>query len=372
MEHQDILKLITQNVDCQSIVNLLRSNSKLYNINTITNLLKNNLYNRTGLILKDATLEQLIILCQGIEKIKIEGFGNFLVVKNIAGSIYKFDEQYQAQRIDIAEEVIQIDPGFDQILFLTKSGQVYYLDAPGEITHRTVLHKEYSNMPHLFRNIKHAEFITGRNGYVYFLNKGLLYEYTIDYQNLKRNNNPTLLSKLNTFSKIFIDPEYDAIYLLDINNQVYFMGEDGYDVWEFEDERIDTPIPLNINNIVDIALGREHGLFLTVEGEVYSFGSNYFGQLGLGKVKHSKLILLPNFPNIKQIVAGDLSSYFLDNEGHVYKTGDKINYFTKIDLEDIVQIATSALGTMCLNKYGEIFIINGETKLLDFNVYDVV
>ena len=40
------------------------------------------------------------------------------------------------------------------------------------------------------------------------------------------------------------------------------------------------PILLNISNIVDVACGDEHSLLLDSEGQVYSFGYGYFGQLG--------------------------------------------------------------------------------------------
>lgn len=376
MEYQDILSLITQDIDCQSIINFIISNKKLYNINTIKNLLKNNLYHRTGLILRNATLEDLIILCQGIDKIKIYGFGDFLFVRCIYGNIYKINVDLQRELLETTEDIRQIEPGFDQILFLTKNGQVGYLDIPSEeVTHRTILHKEYIAMPHFFKNIDHATDIAGKDGLIYFLKNGYLYEYDIDYSNLKRNNHPILLSKLNTFSKIFIDPEYDALYLLNNENAVYFMGEDGYQVWGLGEDRIDIPIPLNITDIIDIALGREHGLMLTAAGQVYGFGSNYFGQLGLGKVdkvNYKKLDL----DSVKAITVDDLTSYFLMDNGDIYQCGyiseEKNLYYPTIitELENIVQIAASAIGTLCLDKYGEIFIIIGEKmKSLKFNIY---
>lgn len=375
MEHYDILSLITQDVDCQSIVNLITSNKKLYNVDTIIGLLKNNLYHRTGLVLKNATLEDLILLCLGIDKIKIYGFGDFLLFRAVSGTIYQINKNYQIKKIQLKDDIRQIEPGFDQILFLSKAGNVYYINQDNEITFRSVLNKEQIDVPHQFNRIKEANYIGGHDGILYFIKNGLLYEYEIDYLNLNRTYNPKLLSKISTFTKIFVDPEYDTTYLLDTEGNVYFIGEDGYDVWGF-DGGINIPIPLNIANVVDIALGREHGLMLTVDGEVYGFGSNIFGQLGLGEIKSTKYRLL--FKNIKAISAEQLTSYFLTNDANVYRCG----YITKNkdfyqpnlieELSDIVQIASSEIGTLCLDKYGDIFIVNGEEiKGLDINVYEL-
>jgi alpha-tubulin suppressor-like RCC1 family protein len=38
-------------------------------------------------------------------------------------------------------------------------------------------------------------------------------------------------------------------------------------------------------NIVDLSIGESHSLALTKDGELLSFGSNLFGQLGRGKFK---------------------------------------------------------------------------------------
>lgn len=43
------------------------------------------------------------------------------------------------------------------------------------------------------------------------------------------------------------------------------------------------PMILNLNvNVVDVSCGGFHSLLLTDQGQVYSFGSNSQGQLGLG------------------------------------------------------------------------------------------
>jgi hypothetical protein len=80
--------MMVLDINCQDIINHLRTNSKLYDIPRIITLLKNNLHNRTVLILKNTTLQELITLCQNIDKIKIYGFGSFLLIRSIYGIIY--------------------------------------------------------------------------------------------------------------------------------------------------------------------------------------------------------------------------------------------------------------------------------------------
>eukprot|EP01135_Chromosphaera_perkinsii_P011205 Nk52_evm32s2356 gene=Nk52_evmTU32s2356 len=92
--------------------------------------------------------------------------------------------------------------------------------------------------------------------------------------------------------------------------------------------------------IVDISLGWDHSLALDEKGAVYGWGSNEFGQLGLGaSVKatsspkrletfhilssepEQKWGKLPSAPKICRISTGLRHSILLDNEGRIYTCG---------------------------------------------------
>ena len=78
-------------------------------------------------------------------------------------------------------------------------------------------------------------------------------------------------------------------------------------------------VPLNI---VQFICGNNQNLFLDAEGNVYSVGNNYHGQLGLGhNTKQNELNKIPNIPPIKTISCVGVSSYLIDFEGNLWNFG---------------------------------------------------
>ncbi|XP_061576509.1 probable E3 ubiquitin-protein ligase HERC6 [Cololabis saira] len=84
------------------------------------------------------------------------------------------------------------------------------------------------------------------------------------------------------------------------------------------------PLPLSIR-IVQVACGNSHSLALTTGGDVFSWGSNSHGQLGLGKevpVQHNPALVcsLTGVP-VTQISAGGTHTLFLTLSSLVYCCG---------------------------------------------------
>ena len=72
-----------------------------------------------------------------------------------------------------------------------------------------------------------------------------------------------------------------------------------------------TQIP-GLSNVVEIATGWYHSLFLLSNGNVMACGANSFGQMGDGTyVDATSPILIPNLSNVLHIAAGYYSSYSL-------------------------------------------------------------
>lgn len=89
-----------------------------------------------------------------------------------------------------------------------------------------------------------------------------------------------------------------------------------------------TPVYSSLTNIVDIAAGTKHSLFLKSDGTVLSCGANNFGQLGIGTTQPSTTPMQvkenrasQNLSNIVQISAGDNHSIFLKNNSNVLTCG---------------------------------------------------
>ena len=98
-------------------------------------------------------------------------------------------------------------------------------------------------------------------------------------------------------------------------------------------ERQKKPQQTSFSNISKISAGAFHSLFQTDKGEIFACGSNRNGQCGLGHFNSPQLTpsLIPNAPsNIVQFVCGDHQNLFLDSEGNVFSVGD--NMFGQLGL----------------------------------------
>jgi len=80
-----------------------------------------------------------------------------------------------------------------------------------------------------------------------------------------------------------------------------------------------------LTNVVAIAAGWVHSMALTASGEVWTWGDNSYGELGLGdNMARFWPVKIPNFTNITQISAGDFHCLALRQDGHVYAWGTNI------------------------------------------------
>merc|ERR1712039_57259 len=79
--------------------------------------------------------------------------------------------------------------------------------------------------------------------------------------------------------------------------------------------------------VVDVQRGKSHMLALTSNGQVYSWGANLRGQLGLGDIKpRFKPTLVEWFRNniIQQVLAIGNASYAVSDDGLVYAWGENL------------------------------------------------
>ena len=108
--------------------------------------------------------------------------------------------------------------------------------------------------------------------------------------------------------------------------RIYSFGKAIQGAHGHSEEFIDNPKLISTrNNITSISAGNIHTLCLDSSGNVYTFGSNFFGQLGIGKTKKELLftseIQKLDLPSIQQISTGDFSNYCLSVDGDLYSFG---------------------------------------------------
>jgi alpha-tubulin suppressor-like RCC1 family protein len=145
-------------------------------------------------------------------------------------------------------------------------------------------------------------------------------------------------------------------------------------------------VPIDTSNlagrrIIDASTGGSHSLLLTNDGTAYSFGSNIYGQTGLGAIvpplPQNTLVATEidgtnmNGSRAIQVAAGGLHSLVLSTDGTVLSfgrnsfgqlgigTGD-LNIATPIDSSNlgdskVTQIAAGALHSLILTEDGSVF-----------------
>ncbi len=162
-------------------------------------------------------------------------------------------------------------------------------------------------------------------------------ERTYDYSNspnLKRPNNAHEIERINNFEDAVVKDiscgYYHNLALMN-NGDVYAWGRNncGQIGIGIGVEMQSTPIKLELSkysSIKQIACGFHHSLALTENGEVLAWGENQFGQLGIGSYDNTYNPVLVKFTNlensqIKKISCSADCSYFLNKDGRMYTCG---------------------------------------------------
>ena len=110
------------------------------------------------------------------------------------------------------------------------------------------------------------------------------------------------------------------------NGEIFACGDNrqgACGLGHFKHPQITPSLILNENsNIVQFVCGSYHSLFLDSEGNVFSVGDNYYGELGLGhNTNQNVLNKIPNILPIKLISCAGPSSYLIDIEGNLWSFG---------------------------------------------------
>lgn len=149
-----------------------------------------------------------------------------------------------------------------------------------------------------------------------------------------------------------------------------FFGQLGHGYENMYNQNIPTQI-LKLENIVKIACGYHHSLFLRSDGKVLSCGYNLFGQIGIDHTKRDRSfkIIEISIDNIISICASDHHSIFLKSDGTVWVIGkneygiigfkDPFETYTPIRiprLENIISIDTGDRHSVFLDIDGNLWV----------------
>ena len=139
-------------------------------------------------------------------------------------------------------------------------------------------------------------------------------------------------------------------------------------------------IPKKINDIPSIksvSCGGYHTLFITNDGNLWTSGKNYYGQLFLNITQNQNQPTQTEFTNVSQVIAGNNFSFFQNNDGEIYGCG--FNFNGQLGLgtqgnnqiqvspiknqpQNIIQICCGALHSLFLDAEGNVYSAGANDK----------
>lgn len=237
------------------------------------------------------------------------------------------NSRYIPTQIPGFSNVVQVSCGYEFTAFVTANGQLYtfgrnYCGQFGNFG-------SYLSRPTLFDYLVGKKIVQVSCGYahmgiltdpgeVYVFGSGASGQLGLGPQKISTST-PVHLAINQKIKQISCNDNVTAlltyqgdVYICGQFKQLFFRGVEN----TFWLEKI-----YDLPPIQEISLGPNYSLFLTDEGEVYSYGDNIYSQIGMPKNVIYQPIKIDNLPPIKQIAAAGTHSVFLSTQGDVYICG---------------------------------------------------
>lgn len=139
--------------------------------------------------------------------------------------------------------------------------------------------------------------------------------------------------------------------MINYDGQVFMWGDNTYgQLGVSGDDYYDSPQWLDLpDQAVAVSLGAYHTLVLLADGTVWAFGRNAFGQLGTGDTENQSLpIRVEGLPKITAISAGSWHSLALGDDGSIWAWGNNTNFqIGDVESEIIKGTGGQVLGSRC-------------------------
>jgi len=257
------------------------------------------------------SVEKLINILSDI--IQIAAGGQHSSALSNVGQIYLFGFGHNIPTVILANvKFKQIATNRSNSMFLTNHGEIYI--SGGIINTHT---------PRLVHNLNGViQILPQTIDYCVLMNTGEVYTFE---DNIRP---PKLVPYMKNIIQI-AGGSSDISSILGLNDkgQVYGWGynkEGQLGLGDFNN-RIIAKLNPYLKNIINIAAGEKSSLALNSSGQVYAFGSSLYGQLGLGDRNTINIpTLIPNIINITYMAIG-YHTMLLRNDGQIYACGNNEN-----------------------------------------------
>lgn len=240
--------------------------------------------------------------------------------------------------ISEAQPVSRISTGFYHSLFLETNGSLwatgwnlygqlgngtystaypYGINLPAQIVASNVTAIAAGGGHTLFLKSNGSLWAVGWNAY------GQLGDGTTDGGNFETN----LPEQIVASNVIAIAAGLNHSLFLKSNGSLWAMGDNSFgqlgdgstDNGNYETNR---PEQIVASGVTAIAAGYRHSLFLKSDGSLWAMGNNAYGQLGNGTYNNTNLPVLIVAGNVTAIAAGAQHSLFLKNDGSLWVMGN--------------------------------------------------
>ena len=274
-------------------------------------------------------------------------------------TIFKDTGKRQSIPIENIGRIIQISAGVAHFLILTEHGQVfvYGTNRNGQLGKRSII---FTRIPQLILNLPKIKqistgqlysIIVSKNNEVFTFGYNEFGQLGLGDDNERRT--PERVTFYSNGKIIFpiikeISGGSDHSLILTENNKIYGFGNNYFGQLGAETDNVGSSVPILIDTtmitdkIKSIQTGNGYSLILTENGEVYSFGNNLEGQLGLENIIECGIpTLIPNIVDASQISTSSHHSLILTKNGNVYSFGS--NNFGQLGLGNFIFKSTPTL-----------------------------
>lgn len=175
--------------------------------------------------------------------------------------------------------------------------------------------------------------------------------------------------------------------VLDIIGQIWAFGSNlhgqlGLTNLEPRDSNVKIPTMIpNFVSVKQISCGYDHSAFIDVDGKIWTFGRNNFGQLGISdNISRNTPTLIEGYNDCKQVACGTKYTAFIEKNNSLITCGNNIygqlghnnSILSRAEnLPKIIKVACGADHTVCLDMQGQIWGFGSNRKRqlgLDLNI----
>lgn len=283
--------------------------------------------------------------------------------------------------VDISRKMRAVAAGTLESLFLDSDGKVWQISYDSAMAAYMVSMASVDSFMTGISVGGYHKLLLGRDGNVY--SWGFGYYGQLGHGDRQNVGTPKRISSLGSIHSISSGGMHTLA--VDGDGRIWSFGLGAFGQLGLGDANTSQYSPAMITyaaqgRFVAAAAGNYHSLALDENGFVYSFGNGYSGQLGLGdaNISRSMPTRISYLPTIKAVAAGAAHSLALDTNGNVWAFGNNssgqlglgsytsTNIPTQIPtLSQIVAISAGGRHSLALDKNGQVWSFgdNGNGQL---------